>query len=129
MKILDSDHCLALLRGKLDLGGRVTPIEELAVTAVSVGELSHGAHKSARAAQNLAQLDVLLAALVILPYDDAAAREFGALKAKLERAGQRLRDLDLQIAATALRFAAPLVSHNRQHFERVPGLAFEDWLA
>ena len=129
MKILDSDHCVALLRGKLDLRGRVSPLEELAVTAVSVGELAHGAHKSARAADNLARLDVLLAALAVLPYDEAAGREFGALKARLEGSGERLSDLDLQIAAIALRFTAPLLTHNRHHFERVPGLVLEDWLA
>ncbi|HEX9114914.1 MAG TPA: type II toxin-antitoxin system VapC family toxin, partial [Anaerolineae bacterium] len=95
MKILDGDHCVAILRGKLDLRDRVSPLEELAVTAISVGELTHDAHKSVRAAENLAQLDVLLAAFTVLPYDDAAGREFGALKAGLERSGQRLSDLDL----------------------------------
>jgi predicted nucleic acid-binding protein len=65
VKILDSDHCIALLRGKLDLRERVSALDELAITAISVGELAHGAHKSARAAENLARLDVLLAVLVV----------------------------------------------------------------
>ncbi|HEX9116642.1 MAG TPA: type II toxin-antitoxin system VapC family toxin [Anaerolineae bacterium] len=39
-----------------------------------------------------------------------------------------MSDLDLQIASIALRFSAPLLTHNRQHFERVPGLNVEDWL-
>jgi predicted nucleic acid-binding protein len=43
MKILDSDHCVAILRAQLDLTGRVTADEELAITAVRVGELVHGA--------------------------------------------------------------------------------------
>jgi tRNA(fMet)-specific endonuclease VapC len=128
VKILDSDHCVALLRGRLDLRGRMRPLEELAVTAISVSELSYGAHKSARVAGNLAQLDVLLAGLTVLPFDDGAGREFGALRGRLEFAGQRLSDLDLQIAAIALQFAAPLLTHNRGHFARIPGLALEDWL-
>lgn len=128
MKILDSDHCVALLRGYLDLRGRVSPAEELAVTAVSVGELVHGAHKSSRAAENLARLDVLLAAVTILPLDEGAARRFGLLKAKLERSGMGLSDLDLQIASVSLQQAAPLVTHNQQHFQRVPDLVLEDWL-
>ncbi|MBI5651378.1 MAG: hypothetical protein HZC40_13195 [Chloroflexi bacterium] len=55
MKILDSDHCVAILRGKLNLE-QISPTEELAITAISVGALTHGAHKSARAAENLARL-------------------------------------------------------------------------
>ena len=49
MKVLDSDHCVAILRGQLDLSAHVAPDEELAVSAVSVGELVHGAAKSQRA--------------------------------------------------------------------------------
>jgi len=128
MKILDSDHCVALLRADLNLEGRIAPTEELAVTAISVGELAHGARKSSQAAHNLARLDVLLAALTILVYDERAARTFGRIKADLERTGKRLSDLDLQIASVALEHDAPLVTHNQRHFERVSGLAIEDWL-
>jgi predicted nucleic acid-binding protein len=67
MKILDSDNCIALLRGRLGLWERVAAREELAAIAISVGELVHGAHKSARAAENLTRLDVPLAALTVLP--------------------------------------------------------------
>ena len=128
VKILDSDHCIALLRGQLNLAARVAPSEELAVTAISVGELTHGAHKSARVTENLARLDVLLGTVTILPYDERTARRFGALKADLERAGKPISDLDLQIASIALENAAPLVTHNRHHFERVSALVIEDWL-
>jgi tRNA(fMet)-specific endonuclease VapC len=128
VKVLDSDHWIALLRRRLDLRGQVTPDEELAITAISVGELVHGASKSARMAENLARLDVLLAAVTVLSYDEGAARRFGLLKADLERAGASLSDLDLQIASVALQYNAPLVTHNRGHFERVPGLIIEDWL-
>ncbi len=128
MKILDSDHCIAILRGQLNLANQVAPSEELAVTAISVGELTHGAHKSARVTENLARLDVLLTTVAILSFDERVARRFGALKAQLERAGTSVSDLDLQIASIALENGAPLVTHNRQHFERMPGLILEDWL-
>jgi tRNA(fMet)-specific endonuclease VapC len=128
VKVLDSDHWIALLRRRLDLRGRVVADEELAITAISVGELVHGACKSARVGENLARLDVLLAAVTILPYDEGAARRFGLLKADLEQAGTSLSELDLQIASIALHYDAPLVTHNRGHFERVPGLVIEDWL-
>ena len=128
MKILDSDHCVAILRAQLDLTGRVAPDEEL---VISVGELAHGATKSQRAPDNLARLDVLLAALRVLPYDEWSGRRFGQLKAQLEGAGQLISDLDLQIASIALDQDATLVSHNQKHFSRLTGaagLVLEDWL-
>jgi tRNA(fMet)-specific endonuclease VapC len=128
MKILDSDHCIAILRGKLDLRNRIGADEELAVTAISIAELAHGAHRSQRAADNLARVDVLLAALVILPFDEFAARRFGSIKAGLERTGSLLHDLDLQIASIAIEQNAPLLTHNQKHFTRIENLIIEDWL-
>lgn len=128
MKILDSDHCIAILRGKLDLGKQIAPTEDLAITSVSVGELVHGAYKSADPLKNLAKLDVLLASITHLAFDEYAARHFGRIKAELERAGLRLADLDLQIASIALYHGIPLVTHNQAHFKRIPGLVLEDWL-
>ena len=131
MKILDSDHCVAVLRAQLDLSGRVAPDEELAITAISVGELVHGATRSRRATDNLARLDVLLAALTILPYDEWSARRFGQLKGQLEQAGEVIPDLNLQIASITLDRDTTLVTHNQKHFSRLidlAGLVLEDWL-
>lgn len=128
MKILDSDHCVAILRGKLDLRGKVSPDDELAITSISVGELMHGAHRSQRPADNLARLDVLLASLTILPFDESSARRFGALKASLQNDGQPLHDLDIQIASIALEHDLPLLTHNQKHFARIENLTLEDWL-
>ncbi len=128
MKILDSDHCIAILRGQLDLCQWVRPDEILAVTTISVGELIHGAHKSYNPAFNLARVDVLLSAMTILSFDHRAARRFGWLKAYLEQAGMKLPDADLQIASIALTQETPLATHNQKHFKRVPGLALEDWM-
>ncbi|HQX11270.1 MAG TPA: type II toxin-antitoxin system VapC family toxin [Thermoflexales bacterium] len=126
--MLDTDHCVAILRRKLDPRSRVTANESLAVTAVTVAELTHGAHRSARAADNLMRVDALLAAVNVLDFDEASARLFGALKARLEVAGQPIDDIDLQIACIALRHESGLASHNAKHFGRVPGLKSIDWL-
>jgi tRNA(fMet)-specific endonuclease VapC len=132
VKILDSDHCVAILRAQLDLTRFVASDEELAITAISVGELVHGAAKSQNYSDNLARLDVLLSALSILPYDEGSARRFGNLKAQLEQAGEIISDLDLQIASITLDRDARLVTHNQKHFSRLAklaGLALDDWLA
>ena len=128
MKLLDSDHCIAILRGQLNPRDHTQPDDELAVTAISVAELTHGAHCSSRPAHNMARIDVLLAAVTVLPFDEASGRAFGELRAQLERAGHPLDALDLQIASIALVHGMPLVTHNQRHFRRVTGLVVEDWM-
>ena len=128
MKLLDTDHCIALLRGQLDLNVHVSPQEELATTAISVAELTHGAHRSRHREDNLARLEVLLSVLVILPFDEAAGRKFGALKAELEARGEPLDNLDLQIASIAIENKCQLLTNNSRHFSRVGNLQLDNWL-
>jgi tRNA(fMet)-specific endonuclease VapC len=128
VKILDSDHCIAILRGQLNPRDHTQPDDELAVTAISVAELTHGAYRSSRPAHNMARVDVLLATVTVLPFDEASGRVFGALRAQLEQAGHPLDALDLQIASIALAHGMLLVTHNQRHFRRVSGLALEDWM-
>lgn len=128
MKLLDSDHWIAVFRGKLDLTQYIMSLDEVVISAPTVGELVHGAAKSGRVTENMAQIDFLLAEIEVLPYDAEAARLFGALKADLERQGRRIPDLDLQIASIALRYSVVLVTHNQDHFRRVPDLDLENWL-
>ncbi len=132
MRILDTDHCVAILRGNLDVSPFVSPVEDLAITTINLAELTYGAYKSARPEDNLARLDVLLSATTILPFDEASARRYGRMRARLENEGQRLSDLNLQIASIALEGDSTVVSHNQPHFERLvemKGLKLEDWLA
>ncbi len=129
MRILDTDHCVALLRETLDLRQHVEPDEELFITAVSVAKLTHGAQRYRNREDNLARLEVLFAALTILSFDESAARRFGRLKAELETKGEPLNDLDLQIASIALEHDLPLVTNNTAHFKRVDGLQLQNWIS
>ena len=51
------------------------------------------------------------------------------LRARLERARTAAAEPDLRIAAVCLRHDATLATGNLRHFERLPGLRAEDWLA
>ena len=57
----------------------------------------------------------------MLPYDDALAWAWAELVGKTCR-GRPMSLQDSWIAATAIRHTMPLVTHNRKHFENVPGL-------
>jgi len=126
--ILDTDHCIAILRQKLDLSEHVAADEELFITSITVAELTHGAHRSLHREDNLTRLEVLFAALTVLSFDEMAGRRFGHLKAELEEKGEPLDDLDLQIASIALEHNLPLVTNNEKHFKRVENLKLENWI-
>jgi len=128
MKLLDTDHCIAILRGHLDLNAHVPPQEELATTAINVAELTHGAHRSLHSEDNLARLEVLLSVLIIFPFDEAAGRKFGELKAELEARGEPLDNLDLQIACIAIENKCQLLTNNTRHFSRIGSLQLINWL-
>lgn len=46
----------------------------------------------------------------------------------LEQRGQRLDDADLFIGAIAVACSATVVTGNRRHYERIPGVTVEDWI-
>lgn len=131
MIVLDTDVVSALMRRApparvmARLGD--VPVDEQCTTAVTVGELAYGAHKVGRLELYERAL-VLLGQTRILPFDRLAAETYGRLRSELERAGTRLADPDLRIAATTLVHGATLITGNVRHFGRVPGLSVEDWL-
>lgn len=59
-----------------------------------------------------------------------AARNYGDLRAVLEKVGTRAEDRDLMIAAHAIAIDATLVTNNTRHFSRIGApLRLENWLA
>lgn len=109
---------------------RTIAVDEQLTTAITVGELYWGAHRSPARERHLRKIEeLLLPALQILPFDAKAAKQFGELKALLEAEGTRLDDADLQIASIALVEGHELVTGNLRHFSRVPGLRINTALA
>jgi tRNA(fMet)-specific endonuclease VapC len=100
----------------------------MAISAVTLSELFHGAEKSAKVAQNLAVVEEFASLLEVLPYTAKASQHYGAIRAALERAGQSIGVNDLHIAAHARSEGLTLVTNNLGEFERVPGLLTENWV-
>ncbi len=129
MKVLDTDTCIAILRGVGHvIERRAEEPDEVATTWVTAAELYFGAAKSTAPDQNRSLVDAFLATLPVLRPDLAAAQVFGEAKALLHRAGTPLADADLFIAATAITCGAAVVTGNQRHFQRIPGVEVEDWI-
>lgn len=100
----------------------------MAISAITLAELMHGAEKSSDPPRNLAVVEDFRSRLTVLPYGDKAAAHYGAIRAALERQGLPIGVNDLHIAAHARSEGLTLVSNNLREFERVPGLLTENWI-
>jgi tRNA(fMet)-specific endonuclease VapC len=129
LRVLDTDTCVAILRGNQGvIERRAASEDEVVTTWITAAELHYGAAKSVAREKNLALVRSFLGTLSILGLDDASAQIFGEAKALLERQGQRLADADLIIGAIAASKQATVVTGNRRHYQRIPGVTVEDWI-
>lgn len=101
---------------------------EIAISAVTLAELSAGPHatddQSERAAR-MQRLQAVEATFDQIPFDDAAARAYGRIYAAIVAAGRKARGaraLDMLIAATALANDLAVFTCNPDDFEGLAGV-------
>jgi len=129
VKLLDTNTCIAILRGHdAVIARRLETREQVVTTWINAAELHYGAAKSIAPEKNKAAVTGFLETLHVLGLDEVAARVFGEAKALLERRGERLADADLFIGAIAVANDATVVTGNRRHYARIPGVRIEDWI-
>ena len=126
--LLDTNTVSDLVRQHPVVARRVVaaPMASLCISAITEGELLYGLAKRPDATRLQAVVQQFLLRVDVLPWDRAAARHYGMLRALIESKGETLAPLDLQIAAHALSVGAVLVSNDRA-FKQVAGLLLEDW--
>jgi len=129
MYALDTNSLIYFFKGMGRVAERVlsTPPRSLAIPAVVLYEVEVGIAKSSSPARRRFQLEQLLALLDVLPFGTAEATVAARIRADLELAGTPIGTLDTLIAGTALRHGATLVTRNLKEFQRIDGLAVEDW--
>ena len=130
MILLDTNICIHVINarppGVLERF-RQHRMGEIGLCSVVAAELAYGVAKSG-SPRNRQALEMFLAPLIILPFDEAALWAYGDLRAELERKGTPIGALDTMIAAHALSQQSTLVTNNTREFARVPGLALENWV-
>ena len=100
----------------------------MAISAITLSELFHGAEKSTRVSDNLVAIEDFCSRLEVLPYGAKAAQHYGAIRAGLEKTGQPIGVNNLHIAAHARSEGLIVVTNNVGEFARVPALQVENWI-
>ena len=102
--------------------------EDVCISSITMAELEYGVQHSSKPQENQLALLTFLAEIRILPFDSAAAMEYGIIREDLTREGQLIGGNDLLIAAHAKANHLTLVTNNTREFERVKGLKLENWV-
>jgi tRNA(fMet)-specific endonuclease VapC len=128
--LLDTNICIFLIKRRPE--GVLTKLKKnlargVGISAITLSELEYGIQKSTQVERNALNLMRFLAPFDILPFDESAAREYGAIRATLERKGHPIGGMDLLIGAHAKSANTILVTNNTREFKRIPGLTIEDW--
>ena len=99
-------------------------------SAINIGEIYYGANRSLKKDTILKAFEKsVFPNINILPFDGDSGRVFGRLKAELGQNGIGCSEPDLRIAAVAIQHNLILITGNTKHFNNIPGLRFENWIA
>lgn len=129
--LLDTNICIALIRQKspLILQKLISKqAGDVGISVLTLAELFHGVEKSRFPEQNRAAIQQFMLPLELVDFGEGAAIQYGRIRANLEKNGNLIGSMDMQIAAQALSMNTILVTNNTREFARINGLAIEDWL-
>lgn len=127
--LLDTNFCIHFIRGREWARSALARVQlpEVAISAVTLGKLYEGAHRSSLPAQETAKAEAFLKPFEIIPLGREEAMAWGQLEAWLRHHGNPIEAEDCMIAATARRHGLTLVTGNIKHFARVQDLRVVDW--
>jgi tRNA(fMet)-specific endonuclease VapC len=128
--LLDTNICIYVINAKPPMvlqRFREYRMGEIGICSVVAAELAYGVAKSG-STRNRQALEMFLAPLMNLPFDEDAIWAYGELRAELERKGTPIGSLDTMIAAHALSLRCTLVTNNTREFAKVAGLTLDNWV-
>jgi len=119
--LLDADSSIyAMVDANSPVNLRIGEREpgDIAISAISFSEIALGTQLQKPPPPEV--LDAFIAAIPVLPFDEAAARAYAQLPFKRAR-------FDRLLAAHALSIGATVITNNEGDFADVPGLRVENW--
>jgi tRNA(fMet)-specific endonuclease VapC len=128
--LLDTNIVSDLVRspqGKVAQHIRKVGEAQVCTSIIVAAELRYGATKKGSPRLS-AQLEAVLGALEVLPFQAPADAAYGLLRTRLEQAGRPVGANDLLIAAQALSLGYTVITDNEKEFAHVEDLRRENWL-
>ena len=129
--MLDTNICIYIIKNKpKQVIEKFSCLDssEICISSISYAELLYGAEKSRKVERNKLSLAYFLSAITIRDFGQAAAAEYGRIRAELEKEGQPIGAMDMLIAAHAKSEGLILVTNNTREFCRVKSLEVENWV-
>jgi len=122
--LLDSDWVIQALAGRssaVQLINHLAP-SQIALSVLTLAEVYERAYESPNPGAHLDSFREFWHPYRLISLDEETVRRFAEIRSLPRRRGQLLPDMDLLIAATALRHGLTLLTFNGRHFRRVPEL-------
>lgn len=129
--MLDTNICIYIIKNRPEsVKERFKEFEigELCISSITVSELMYGVYKSEYVEKNLIAIENFLMPFDIVNYDYESSIEYGKIRSDLERKGQVIGGMDMQIAAHAKALNMVLVTNNSKEFKRVHSLVIDNWV-
>ena len=128
---LDTSFLIDFLRGSPGADKKLQyytdNYEPLTTTPINAAELFKGAYSAKGRKAEVAKAKGILEQLELLDLSVAVCEKYGGLINELRSKGTPIGDLDTLIASAAIVHRQILLTRNKDHFERVPGLAVDSW--
>ena len=131
MYMLDTNICIYVLKNHTDkLRYKFKAIGNITISSITYAELCYGIENgdASLRAKRWQEMNLFTRKLVIEPFGEDAAKDYGFIRASLRRQGTPIGNNDLLIAAHARSLNMILVTNNTKEFDRVAGLQIENWL-
>jgi tRNA(fMet)-specific endonuclease VapC len=122
--LIDTDWIADYLAGKPAAIALLDSLKDdgLAISLVTFGEIYDGVYHGRNPVAAERSFLALLRRLEVLDLNRDIMRRFARIRGQLRTTGRTLGDADILIAATAMHHGLMLVTRNRRHYDRIPGL-------
>lgn len=127
--LIDTDIIIYSLKGNAEVQKWFLENQAIPkfISVITYGELIYGARKSKHPEKNIATANRVAELFTVIEINREIIEIFGEIKAKLEKSGNKIDDMDLLIASTSMYMNLSLVTNNRKHYFRIADLILENW--
>jgi len=127
--MLDTNMCIYLLKHQPASVARrfaACTVGDVVMSAITFAELDYGVSVCADPKREASLLAALTSLIKVVPFDESAARAYGAVRAATRN--KKSDHLDKLIAAHAIALNVTLVTNNVRDFAVYPNLRIENWV-